>query len=352
MVHLNLNIKELKTIINEIKQKKSKKKRFNKKKNRLTNKYNIGGIKSDSSQMQGYSNQVAQQLSIPNAELFHVQRQLIENKINEADRFSKQPPQQNLLTNEGLDNYMQQKLQPAFRQISNTLQNHNDLINRGSDALQYLVREAVPADKVSTIYDVSDTIDTTTTQGSDQWQNKEGNTGFVQESDNYIGGIEKMPSQEPIQLFTSPDTNKAQTPSTNTPMSDYKPRQRPKFYNNLPNESFPKKLNDGQDRLNELHNLIIKYNIPDTGYENYKISTNHVDNRNEYRRLFEILKRDKNLKNIKPSTEATPYQKSSTNKADNIEENFEYIQPRKLKKKPIETPKTRFIVNTSPRTDK
>lgn len=117
---VQLSLEELKSVLNLLKEKKRRKKNKGKKRKRPTSDgYYLGGQKSDSSHMQGYSQAMPfSNTSNQQTEIQHLQRNLLENQIKHPDRFDKPEVPNNLLTMDNFNNSM--------RLFGSQLANHYD----------------------------------------------------------------------------------------------------------------------------------------------------------------------------------------------------------------------------------
>ena len=100
-------------IIKKKKKKKSKNKRSKSKNNKRG--YETGGVKTDSSHMQGYSQSMPfSGTSNTGTEIQHLQRQMLEDQIKNPDRFIKNEPHNNLT----IDQY-KSSITPVLQRIMN-----------------------------------------------------------------------------------------------------------------------------------------------------------------------------------------------------------------------------------------
>jgi hypothetical protein len=98
----NITLKDLIDLgVINVKKKKNKKnkKKKQKQKRQIARGYEMGGLKSDSSHMQSYSQSMPfSNTSNINTEIQQLQRQMLEDQMKNPDRFKKEEPQNNLLS--------------------------------------------------------------------------------------------------------------------------------------------------------------------------------------------------------------------------------------------------------------
>jgi hypothetical protein len=165
---VQLSLEELKTVLKVIKDKKRKRRRNKAKKNKRLDAggYYVGGQKSDSSHMQGYSqampfNNTANQQT----EILALQKNLLENQIKNPDRFNRPEVPNNLLT---ID---------QFRDFANPVLNRFMIVEGKTN--QLLKDQKYPeADLIFTpqknFYDIDDGIDVAANNGDEAFHT-EGN---------------------------------------------------------------------------------------------------------------------------------------------------------------------------------
>ena len=151
----NITLKDLIDLgVINVKKKKNKKnkKKKQKQKRKIARGYEMGGIKSDSSHMQSYSQSMPfSNTSNTQTEIQHLQRQMLEEQMKnpDKDRFQKDEPKNNLLSIEYLN--------PIINRIRNVEKVGNQLL---SD-LNYGEEDFIGNYKPSKIQIISDDIDET-----------------------------------------------------------------------------------------------------------------------------------------------------------------------------------------------
>jgi hypothetical protein len=228
---VQLSLEELKTVLKLLKDKKRKKRKNKGKKRKHVSSdgYAIGGAKSDSSHMQGYSKEMPfSNTSNQQTEIMALQKNLLEDHIRNPDRyitnrFEKPEIPNNVLTIEDA--------LPAFNYLRNNMIELGKYTNTGLADLGYEMRdrfkptqtnnklfvEDVTGENINDIdetdlnVDEFDNIDVPTTNGSDNFAS-EGNPSPYAEVDSVQSSKISAQSKNP-EDFKLEDTYKEPSPA-------------------------------------------------------------------------------------------------------------------------------------------
>ena len=177
-----------------IKKKKKKKKRKDKRIKHNKTGYEMNGLKSDSSHMASYSqNMPFSGTSNQTTELTSLQIKALEDQIKHPDRFIKNEPT-NYLTIDQFKNSLSPMLNRFMNLESATNQLFSDLNYDKSEFIN--VKGQKTEDETDKYFDVEDSYDVSTEQGT-LYFNNEGNSDLYQESEPYNNPIKEQPITPP-----------------------------------------------------------------------------------------------------------------------------------------------------------
>ena len=200
-------------IIKKKKKKKSKNKRSKSKNNKRG--YETGGVKTDSSHMQGYSQSMPfSGTSNTGTEIQHLQRQMLEDQIKNPDRFIKNEPHNNLT----IDQY-KSSITPVLQRIMNLENIGNQLMSDvGYDQTDFINVIGGQQKKEDNNYDIhedyvryDDGIDVPSTQDANYF-NKEGNLNPYQEIEPHVFSGATLDKKSNNFLFNEPNEKPPETP--------------------------------------------------------------------------------------------------------------------------------------------
>jgi hypothetical protein len=210
---VQLSLQELKTVLKVVKDKKRKRRRNKAKKNKRLDGYYVGGQKSDSSHMQGYSQSMPfNNTSNQQTEILALQKNLLENQIKNPDRFQRPEVPNNLLT---ID---------QFRDFANPVLNRFMIVEGKTN--QLLRDQKYPeADLIFTpqkpYYDIDDGIDVAANGGDETFKSQGNNNPYAEE-------INTEPNRFDFNNFVNQGLAKAREMS-NVKMTPFSPIASPKF---------------------------------------------------------------------------------------------------------------------------
>jgi hypothetical protein len=208
---VQLSLEELKTVLKVVKDKKRKRRR-NKKRKHLPG-YYVGGQKSDSSHMQGYSQAMPfNNTSNQQTEILALQKNLLENQIKNPDRFQRPEVPNNLLT---ID---------QFRDFANPVLNRFMIVEGKTN--QLLRDQKYPeADLIFTpqksFYDIDDGIDVAANNGDEAFHTEGNKNPYAEE-------INAEPNRFDFNDFVNKGLQKAREMS-NVKMTPFSPIPSPKY---------------------------------------------------------------------------------------------------------------------------
>lgn len=339
---VQLSLEELKNVLKLLKDKK-RKKRKNKgnKKKRLTTTdgYNMGGLKSDSRQMQGYS------LSMPfsntanqQTEILALQKNLLENQLKNPERFNKPEAPNNLLTVEDfkksmgifgsqLGNYYDSRislLEDKANQFATDLNyGKSDLIRNRENAAFIEQLPDENDENIPFLFKYDDGIDVTQTQGSDYFKDA-GNerpyaeTDVIEANREIIEEEKEITPKKPkgiiksISKYFTPtekevETTQAPIPSTQSKMStgtknalslsEMENYGTEWYKSNVTNiialqntDGFPKGFS-GEERF---RTLFYNLDVPLQEIDNYLKRTNYSQRAELYKKVYAKVKANNN----------------------------------------------------------
>lgn len=246
---VQLSLQELKSVLKLLKDKK-RKKRKNKgiKRRRITTAdgYNVGGLKSDSSHMQGYSQVLPfSNTSNQQTEIMALQKNLLENQIKHPERFNKPEVPNNLITYDDFKKTMNLFGSQLGSYYDNRIGLLEDKANQFASDLNYgksdLIKnsrnsayiEQLPDDEEEDIkpfkFSYDDGIDVTVTGGSDFF-NTVGNKSPYAEDDVNVREYTQSPMHQ--ESLSEKKTLKLEPQTPYFENTDVYPSKTPSIYFN------------------------------------------------------------------------------------------------------------------------